>query len=341
MAYACSRRAFVASAAGALSLLAVGCASAPSRGSSPADPPAPGAPSRPRARIASLKGPTSIGLVPFMARASAGGLAADYDFLMTTAIDEVVSGVVKGDVDIALLPANVASVLYAKTRGAVVALDVNALGVLHLVTGDADVRRFGDLAGRAVYLTGKGATPEYVVRHLLELSGIASSVSLEFKSEPAEVASVLAADPSAAGVLPQPFATAAVSRTPALAAPIALADVWSEVAGADGSRLVAGVTIARRAFAEGHPDVIDEFLAAHAESASAVTADPAAWAQGVVDAGIVDDPAIAEAAIHGCGVVCLTGTDLESALSGYLAVLASADPASVGGSLPDSDFYLA
>lgn len=276
-----------------------------------------------------------------MARASAGGLAADYDILMTAAIDEVVSGVVKGDVDIALLPANVASVLYAKTGGAVVALDVNALGVLHLVTGDAGVRRFGDLAGRAVYLTGKGATPEYVVRHLLELSGIASSVSLEFKSEPTEVVSILAADPSAAGVLPQPFATAAVSRTPALAAPIALADVWSEVAGADGSRLVAGVTIARRAFAGEHPGVIDEFLAAHAQSASAVTADPAAWAQDVVDAGIVDDPAIAEAAIPGCGVVCLTGTDLESALSGYLAVLASADPASVGGALPDSDFYLA
>lgn len=69
-------------------------------------------------------------------------------------------------VDIALVPANVASVLYNKTEGAVQVIDINTLGVLSVVTGDADVTSLGDLAV-TVYMTGKGTTPEYVMNYLL------------------------------------------------------------------------------------------------------------------------------------------------------------------------------
>ena len=71
-----------------------------------------------------------------------------------------------------LVPANVASVLYNKTEGAVQVIDINTLGVLNVVTGDASVTSFGDLAGRTVYMTGKGTTPEYVMNYLLERAGL-------------------------------------------------------------------------------------------------------------------------------------------------------------------------
>ena len=200
-----TRRGFVALAAGELLALA-GCGQAQSAGSQAAttqaaDPV--------EVRVASLKGPTSIGLVSFMDTAASedSGLANTYDFTISAAADEIVPKVISGDVDVALVPANVASVLYNKTEGGVLALDVNTLGVLNVVTGDASIQAFEDLAGRTVYLTGKGASPEYVMGYLLDAAGIADQVTLEFKSEATEVVSALVADPSAAGILPEPFKT--------------------------------------------------------------------------------------------------------------------------------------
>ena len=163
--------------------------------------------------VASLKGPTSIGLVRFMDQAADGETDNEFDFAINTAADEIVPKVIQGDVDIALVPANVASVLYNKTEGAVQVIDINTLGVLNVVTGDASVASFGDLAGHTVYMTGKGATPEYVMNYLLERAGLAGQVTLEFKSEPTEVLSALLADPTAVGVLPEPFKTAAIAKS--------------------------------------------------------------------------------------------------------------------------------
>ena len=278
-------------------------------------------------RVASLKGPTSIGLVAFMDKASLEqtGLTNTYDFQVYGTADEV-------------LPKDVSSVLYNKTQGAIQALDINTLGVLSIVTGDASVAEFTDLAGRTVYLTGKGTTPEYVMGYLLDRAGITDAVTLEFKSEAAEVVSALAADPSAVGILPEPYKTAALAKNDSLSSPVALSDVWDSLA-TDGSRMVTGVTIVRREFAENNAQTVEEFLAQQESSVDVVKADPATYAQSVVNHGIIDAAPVAEKAIPGCNLVCLTGDDMKAALSGYLDVLSQFDASSVGGTLPGDDFY--
>lgn len=167
-----SRRGFASAlAAGALSLALAGCgggaAGAGSAAGSAATDGAGAAAEPVEVRVASLKGPTSIGLVQFMDRAVDGETDNEFDFAINTAADEIVPKVIQGDIDIALVPANVASVLYNKTEGAVQVIDINTLGVLNVVTGDASVTSFGDLAGHTVYMTGKGTTPEYVMNYLL------------------------------------------------------------------------------------------------------------------------------------------------------------------------------
>ena len=305
-------------AVGALSLALAGCGggavgAGSAAGSAATD--GAGAAAEPvEVHVASLKGPTSIGLVRFMDQAASGETDNEFDFAISAAADEIVPKVIQGDVDIALVPANVASVLYNKTEGAVQVIDINTLGVLSVVTGDASVASFGDLAGHTVYMTGKGITPEYVMNYLLGRAGLTGQVTLEFKSESTEVLSALLADPSAVGVLPEPFKTAAIAKSEGkLSAPVSLTDVWDELAGDTGSRLLTGV--------------------------KAVNAAPADWAQAVVDAGIVDNATIAEKAIPGCMLVCQTGKDMKAALGGYLQVLADADASAVGGKLPADDFY--
>lgn len=340
-----SRRSFLSAAGlGIMSIALTGCGTTGTAAGS-AGPTAGSAASNSstNVRVASLKGPTTIGLVHFMDQAASkkNDLVNSYSFTLSTVADEVLPSLIKGDIDIALIPANAASVVYNKTKGGITCLNVNTLGVLSVVTGDASVASFKDLAGKTVCLTGKGTTPEYVMNYLLDAAGIADSVTLEFKSEATEVVSVLASDPTAIGVLPQPFATAALVKNQALTAPIDLTEAWDEAAeqSGDTSELVTGVTVVRNEFLAEHPEAVEEFLKGQSASVEYVNEHPDKAAKLVVEQGILESEAVAQKAIPACHLVCLTGKELKQALAGYLEVLYQADASSVGGSLPADDFY--
>ncbi|MDO4298154.1 MAG: ABC transporter substrate-binding protein [Lachnospiraceae bacterium] len=297
--------------------------------------------------IGALKGPTSMGLVSMIEKKGIDQGLYIYNFSMVTAADELVGKVISGEVDIALVPANVASVLYNKTEAGVRVIDINTLGVLYVVEcGDA-VQSVSDLAGKTVYLTGKGTTPDYVLQYLLEQNGLTTDdVTLEYKSEATEVVSVLAEDPTAIGLLPQPFVTAAGMQNENLRIALDLADEWAKLQGEGGSSLVTGVTVVRTDYLEsdnefGDPneDAVKDFLKEHKESVSYTNANPAEAAELTAKQGIVANAEIAEKAIPYCNITCIQGEEMKTALEGYLQVLADMDPASIGGSLPGEDFY--
>ena len=291
--------------------------------------------------VASLKGPTSIGLVSMMDKAKAEGeegLYNSFDFKICGTADEILPGLIKGDIDIASIPANAASVVYNKTQGAITCLDINTLGVLYVVAADEGITSLQDLAGHTVYMTGKGTTPEYAMAYLLDQAGVADRVTLEFKSEATELAAMLVQDPGAIAVLPQPYVTSVCAKNPELQPRISLSDVWEEVS-SDGSQLVTGVTVVRKAFLEENPLAVAEFMAEQEASVEAVNADPSAAGPLVVEAGIMENADMAAKAIPDCNLVFIAGEDMKAALSGYLQVLFAQDPTSVGGALPEDGFY--
>lgn len=290
-------------------------------------------------RVGALKGPTSMGILFLTEKVASGATEYPYTFQMVTAADELALMLAKGELDIALVPANLAAVLYQKTDGGVAVIDINTLGVLYLVTGTAPVGSVADLKGRTVYLTGKGTVPEASLRYLLEKSGVAEEdCLLEFKSEPAEVAAILAADPDAVGLLPQPFAAAALFQNDSLRVVVDLNEAWAnQEDGTEG--MVTGVTVVRRAFLEQHPEAVRAFLEEHVLSTAAINEDPDRGAYLAVEAGIVPGEAVAESAIPMCGIACITGSEMRDMLSAYLEVLERFQPEMVGGEMPGDDFY--
>lgn len=291
-------------------------------------------------RVGSLKGPTSMGLAYLMETAKNGETANTYEFTMAGKADELVGNIANGSLDIALVPANVASVLYNKTQGQVKVIDINTLGVLYVVASDDSISTMEDLKGKTVYMTGKGTTPEFAMNYLLAENGLGSGdVTMEFKSEAAEVASILKEDPSAIGVLPQPFASAACMQNPELKTVMDLTEQWDLLNKEGNSRMVTGVTIVRTGFLEEHEAAVERFLKDHAESAEYTSAEPEKAAQLVADIGIVEKAAMAHKAMPLCNIVCITGEEMKQALSGYLEVLSGQDAKSIGGTLPGDDFY--
>lgn len=289
-------------------------------------------------RIGSLKGPTSMGLVELMDQAEKGEAGADYEFTMAAAADEINAAFLKGDLDIVLIPANVASVLYNKTEGQVAVLDVNTLGVLYLLESGETVQSAADLKGRTIYLPGKGTTPDYALQYILAQNGLApEDVDLRYKSEAAEVISALQEEPEALGLLPQPAVTTACMQNENLRIALDLTEEWDKVS-TEGS-LVTGVTLVRREFLEQHETAVQAFLSAHEESAKFTNENIEEAAELVAALEIVPKAPIAAQAIPYCNITCMTGKDMQTALSGYLTVLAEQNPEAVGGALPAEDFY--
>lgn len=304
-------------------------------------------------RVAALKGPTAMGMVKLMSDyapveealedkenvVTAGG-GNTYEFTLAASADEVSPKLMQGELDIACVPANLASVLYNRTDGGIVTLAVNTLGVLYIVENGNSVQSMGDLAGRTIVASGKGSTPEYALRYLLTENGIDpdTGVTIDWKSEHSECVAALASGQASIALLPQPFVTVAQSKIDGLRMALDLTEEWDKLD--NGSALITGVIVARSDFVEAHPAAVGSFLTAYAASVDWVNANTADAAALIGEYGIVD-AAVAEKALPYCNIVCITGAELLEKLPGYLSVLYNADPAAVGGAMPDNSFYFA
>lgn len=290
-------------------------------------------------RLGGMKGPTTMGMVKLLEDAEAGTTVNDYDFTIAGAADELTPLLIKGEMDIAAVPVNLASVLYNKTEGAVQMLAVNTLGVLYIVEkGGETVNSIADLKGKTIYATGKGTTPEYSLTYLLAQHGltIGEDVTVEWKSEATEVVGAMSGMDSAVAMLPQPFVTVAAGQVEGLRVALDLTAEWNALD--NGSSLVTGCLVIRREFAEANPEAVAAFLNEYAASTEYANTNPAETAVMVEKYGIVK-AAVAEKALPKCNIVCLTGTDMTAAAQGYLQVLFDQNPAAVGGALPAEDFW--
>lgn len=290
-------------------------------------------------RIAGLKGPTTMGLVNLLDMEQQGSAALDYDLQLYGTADEIVPGLIKGELDMAAIPANLAAALYQKTKGGIQVMAVNTLGVLYVVEKGDTVHSMADLAGRTILSTGKGTTPEYLLRYLLEKNGLDpdKDVKIQYCSEATEVtAQMAAAQKDAIAVLPQPYVTAAGMKDPSLRVALDLTAEWDKVS---DSQLVTGVTVVRTQYAQEHPDVVEAFLQEYAQSVRTANTDLDRTAALCEQQGVVAKAAIAKKALPACNIVCRTGDEMQKDVSAYLSVLCAADPAAVGGKLPDEGFY--
>lgn len=293
---------------------------------------------QPVARVAGMKGPTAMGMVKMM-QDDAGEA---YDFSVIVAIDEINTKLVKGELDIAAVPANVASVLYNKTQGKIQVLAINTLGVLYMVENGDSVQTIDDLRGRTIYSAGKGATPEYALNYVLSANGIdpASDVTIEFKSEQAECLSALLATPGSVAMMPQPFVTTAQAKAEGIRVALDMNEEWARVQeGAENpSAMITGVVVARSEFVQNQPEAVNAFLDSY-EASVAFTNEHVEEAASIIAAYDIIPEGVAKKAVPHCSIVCIEGAEMQTKLAGYLNVLFEQNPAAVGGALPNDDFY--
>lgn len=290
--------------------------------------------------LAMLKGPTGVGAAKLLYDNELSSDALVYNVtLASDPANEVVPKLVNGELDIAAISTNLAASLYQKTDGGIRVIALNTLGVLYLLENGNSIQSMADLAGKTVYATGQGSNPEYVLNYLLEQNGLTpgEDVTIEWRAAD-EITALMASGEAEVCMLPVPAATAVQMKNPEVRAALDLTEVWNSSV-TNGSVLTMGCVVARTDFLEEHPDLVSAFLEEYEASVSYVKENPEEAAPMVAQFEITANEQIALRAIPDCNLVCITGGDIQPALQDYLSMLYTADPASIGGAIPDDAFY--
>lgn len=293
-------------------------------------------------KVAALKGPTAIGMVELMKNAKEGNTENNYEFQIAASADEFSADLIKGDVQLAALPCNAASTLYNKSNGKIQMLGINTLGVLYILDTGNEVWSVSDLKGKTIYTTGKGTTPEYTLRYLLKSAGLNpdSDVTIEFKSEAAEVAAIMASydTQEVIAMLPQPYAATVLMNQPDTRIALDVTKEWEKLNGSD-STVITGVIVVNTEYYKNNRQAVDEFLQEYQQSVDYVNTDVEAAAQLVEEFGIFKAQ-VAKEAIPKCNITLITGREMQTKAEKYLKILYDENPNSIGGQLPEEEFYI-
>ncbi len=287
--------------------------------------------------IAVLKGPTGMG----MAKMLQDGYVIDKNITANTTIssapDEVAAKLIKGEIDIAAVPTNLASTLYNKTGGKIQIAAVNTLGNLYVLTNGEDINSLSDLKGKTVYSSGQGSTPEYAVNYILDKAGIKDEVTIKFASEHSELATLIASGKASIAIMPEPFVSTVTAKNTNIKIALNLNDEWNKVS--EGNAMVMGCIVVNKAFAENNKAAVDEFLKQYEESVEFVNKNMDDAAKIIADKGIIPSAELAKKAIPTSAIVYKDAYENKTEITSFLTLLYNYNPASIGGALPNEDFY--
>lgn len=288
-----------------------------------------------KVKIATLKGPTGMGMVKLMEEDK-----DNYEISLVDSPDQIVSKIVNGELDGACVPSNLASVLYNKTKGNVKLIGANTLGVLYIVQNGNDIKTIKDLKGKTIYASGKGATPEFILKHILNKNGLieGKDVNIEYSMQHSDLSTAIASSKVKVAVLPEPFVSITKMKDKNLSVPIDLTKEWDKVS-SNHSKLIMGTIIFKKDFVDKNKEEVDKFIDKYRKSVDFVNKDKEEASKLIEKYGIVPKAKVAEIAIPKCNIVFIDAKDAKDDLEEFYKILLKNNPKSVGGKIPDDKFY--
>lgn len=194
---------------------------------------------------------------------------------------------------------------------------------------------------KTIYATGQGSTPEYALNLVLEKNGltVGEDVTVVYKEEHAEIAPLLASGEAQIALLPQPFVTAVLNQNEKVRVALDLTEEWDKATNGE-SGLTMGCIVVRKEFAEQNKEAMNRFLDEYKQSVQTVNSEEGLdHAAQLAEQYDIMKAAVAKQAIPECNLVYKEGEEMKQTAQGFLQVLFEANPKSVGGALPDEDFY--
>lgn len=283
-------------------------------------------------KIGVLKGPTGMGCAYLMEQNENEKSKNKYTFTLAGSPDELSAQLISKELDMAALPTNVIASLYNKTNGEIKILGVNALGVLYILEKGNTLNTLEDLNGKTILCSGKGSTAEYVLSYIVSQNNI--DANIEWASEHSEVATLALSGSYDIVMLPEPFVTTVTAKSSDFRIAFDLTKEWENLG--LGSLSMGGIAVRKEFFEENEKEV-KAFSEDFSESVSYVNNNPSEAAKLCEKYDIVA-ASVAEKAIPRCNIVWMD-EDYQNQVLKFYNILFESNPKSVGGVIPDSNFF--
>lgn len=289
-------------------------------------------------KVAVFKGPSGMAAAKLLGDNFQPGFGVGIEYVILSSPLEAVAKMTSGEVDAVFLPVNMAAKLYSKGPGFKLAA-VSGLGSLFMVSSDNSITTWKDLKGKSIYLTGKGATPDYLLRYLLLKNNLDPEidVKLDFSAQAPQIAQLILADRAETAFIPQPFVLQIEMKSEKAKTVLDPQKELLRIRGGEQAFPFTAFVISPRLH-EDRPEAAAALTEALGESINWTLNNPEKASLIIEEYGIMS-AAIAEKAIPVSGIEYIPAPQARESIEDFLTMMLNLDPVSIGGSLPDEGFY--
>ncbi len=290
-------------------------------------------------RIGVLNGPTCIPAAYLMEN----NVSANFETFADP--QALLPKMIKNEIDIGFMPLNVAAKVYNSGNKAILCAAVTGLGNLKVITTDKNLHTFSSLKGKTVYTAGEGATPEYMLRYILDENQLTyaagdkkADVTIDFSIPTAQLAAQLISGKIKYAVVPEPFATIALMKSDSVIAALDLQKEYQELTGSQNIYPLS-VMVVRKDFAENNPEQLEAFLQDYKTSYEWTINNPTEASLLCEKHKLGLAAGIVEKAIPVSNYTYIPAKEAASICEELLNIFLKNEASSIGGKLPDSSFY--
>ena len=300
--------------------------------------------------IATLKGPSSMGMIQFIDSISTSALSqiksshsqikSAHSQIKIDILNEpmqVRKMMLDGSADFAILPTTMAALMYNKgVDYRLMAIPV--WGSLYLVGKDSTITGWAHLRNKRINVMGRGMTPDVLFRYLLEKNGInpETDVVLDY-SFPTHIdlANAVAAGIADMGVVSEPFATLVLDKNRDVRT---LFDLNLELDKLQRVAMAQTAFVVRESFLRRHPQKVKQILSAYQRSSLWVNQNLDSAATLIVKYDILPEHGLALRSIPRSNILFVPAAGIRDGVDRYLRIFYDINPDIIGGKMPDENF---
>ncbi len=262
---------------------------------------------------------------------------SNINYEITTQTELLISRVLNNEVDIAVVPTNLAATIYNRGGGIKIA-GSSVWGVMYVVSNQ-DIETLDDLKGKTISTIGQNLTPDAITRYILEENGIKpdEDVQFEYFSGASELASYYISGESDLAIIPEPVLTNVLEKREDSKVIFDIQEEWYNSTGLwkypQASLIISDELILN------NPEFVDNFIYEYGESANWINENPKKAGKYYENLNIGLSAEVIEKAIPKSNVYFVESKNAKSEINKYLEVLYEFNPKLIGGSPIDDEIY--
>lgn len=287
-------------------------------------------------KVALLNGPSGIGLIQIKNETPFSDSSVSADVQVLGAPKVLLGQMLKEEWDAAVLPANMAAILFNKGVGYQAAA-ITGMGNLYLIVSeDTVLDSIEDLENLTLHLPGKNTTPDLITQLIAVEKGI--ELKADYSFNPSDLAKAVAGGVVKAAVLPEPLATIALKSGKNLRVAFDMQELWSDTFSGESDYPMT-VMVVKSSFALAYPELVNELLEASGKSLNWVASNPAEASALIGDHGFSLPAPIVKMAIPRSNYTFVKSDEMAELMTPYFERLNGLNPGSIGGKVPSEEFY--